>query len=99
MAASHTPRTFATFATGTAGTAIALGTKQRLSAMTLIARDGNKARVYIAGSDVTTTVNDGLRAGAVLEYQFTPQHPDDLANFFIAVDTTGEGVDIYGLKV
>ena len=78
-----------------AGTAEALGTGFFRS-IVVIAKVGNAGKVYIGGSDVASTTNDGLSAGDSLTFS-TQSHTLDLARIFIDVDTNGEGIDIYGI--
>ena len=40
---------------------------QRIRSVTLIAKTGNTNKVYVGGSDVASTTNDGLAAGDALE--------------------------------
>jgi hypothetical protein len=78
----------------TSGTAEAIAAANVVEALTIIAKAGNTGQVYVGGSDVTTSTNDGLDAGDVLEIP----GPLDLADIYIDVDTNGEGVDFYANK-
>ncbi len=69
---------------------------QRAKAVTIIAKTGNTGQVYIGGSDVATTTNDGLDAGETLSIEAVGWL--DLADVFLDVDTNGEGVDFYAVK-
>ena len=80
-----------------AGTAVAMvsGTT-RATWVRIVAKAGNTNQVYVGGSDVADTTNDGLDAGQVLEFE----HPlaFNLADIYLDADTNGEGVDFYALK-
>ena len=79
-----------------AGTAEALSTASRIKSVVIIAKAGNTGQVYVGGSDVTTSTNDGLDAGETLSIEAHGWL--DLANIYIDVDTNGEGVDFYAVK-
>jgi len=98
MANSETPALISGEKTVTAtGTAEALvSASQRAKAVTIIAKTGNTGQVYIGGSDVATTTNDGLDAGETLSIEAVGWL--DLADVFLDVDTNGEGVDFYAVK-
>ena len=85
-------------AAGTAEALLAFGDiRDRWRAVTLIMKAGNTGKVYIGGPDVDSNTNDGLSAGDVLDLgkDYQSSHIFDLADIFIDVDTSGEGVDIY----
>ena len=68
MAASETPTIIASEKTVTAaGTAEALASAQRVRSVTIIAKTTNTGQVYVGGSDVASTTNDGLNPGDELE--------------------------------
>ena len=80
-----------------AGTAEALvAATQRAKAVTIIAKVGNTGQVYVGGSDVASTTNDGLNPGDELE--IPADNWLDLADLYLDVDTNGEGVDFYAVK-
>ncbi len=79
-----------------AGTAEALASTQQVKSVTIIAKAGNSGQVYVGASDVDNTTNDGLDAGEVLSFD---AHGVDLADLFIDVDNSGEGVDFYAVVV
>ena len=98
MAASETPTLIASEKTVTAaGTAEALGTSQRVRSITVVAKDNNTSRVYVGGSDVASTTNRGLGAGDVLTHTSASGWLD-LADVYVDVDVSGEGVDYYAVK-
>ena len=98
MAASETPTLVSGDKTvAAAGTAEALGTAQRVRSITVVAKDNNTGRVYVGGSDVATTVNRGLGAGDVLTHTSAGGW-FDLADVYVDVDVSGEGVDYYAVK-
>ena len=97
MAASETPTIIASEKTVTsAGTAEALASAQRVRSVTIIAKTTNAGQVYVGGSDVASTTNDGLNPGDELEVP--AENWLDLADIYIDVDTNGEGVDFYAVK-
>ena len=79
-----------------AGTAEALAAANRVKSVAIIARTGNTGQVYIGGSDVASTTNDGLDAGETLSSEAVGWL--DLADIYLDVDTNGEGVDFYAVK-
>jgi hypothetical protein len=101
MAASETPWSISAEKTVTAAeTAEALvSATQKVYSVTIIAKAANTGQVYIGGSDVASTTNDGLDSGDSITFSVDPRSPAmDLADFFIDVDTSGEGVDFYAVK-
>lgn len=97
MAASSSPTLISSEKTVTAaGTAEALAGSQRVRSLTVIAKIANTGQVYVGGSDVASTTNDGLDAGEGLEIQ--ADNWLDLADLYIDVDANGEGVDYYAVK-
>ncbi len=98
MADSRTPITLSSEKTGTAGTPTKLAAATvKCASATVIAKSGNTGQVYIGGSTVDNTVNDGLAPGDALEIPAGGKPWFDLADFYLDVDTTGEGVDIYAV--
>ncbi len=98
MAASETPTLVSGDKTVTAaGTAEAIGASQRVRSITVVAKDNNTGRVYVGGSDVASTVNRGLQAGDVLTHTSASGWLD-LADVFLDVDVSGEGIDYYAVK-
>ena len=98
MAASETTTFVASEKTvATAGTSEPLSSSsQRVKSLTLIAKAGNTSQVYVGGSDVSSTTNDGLAAGESLSIPAISWL--DLNNVYIDVDTNGEGIDFYAVK-
>ncbi len=99
MAASNSPTLLTSEKTvTTAGTAEALSaTSQRMRNLTIIAKASNTGQVYVGGSDVSSSSNDGLAPGDSLEIPVDSWL--DLADIYVDVDTNGEGVDFYAVKV
>jgi hypothetical protein len=98
MAASNSPTLLASEKTvATAGQAEALfSSSQRVRSLTIIAKSGNTGQVYIGGSDVASTTNDGLASCGALE--IPTGNWLDLSDIYIDVDVNGEGVDFYAVK-
>ena len=79
------------------GTAEALvSASQRVKSVTIIAKSGNVGQVYVGGSDVASTTNDGLDAGESLD--IVAVNWMDLADVYVDVDTNGGGIDFYAVK-
>jgi len=96
MAVSNSPTLVSSEKTvTTSGTAVALGTG-KVKSVTVVAKVGNTGNIYVGGSDVATTTNDGLAPGDSLE--IPADNWLDLADIYIDADTNGEGVDFYGVK-
>ena len=97
MAASNSPTLVSSEKTVTAsGTAEALSSSRRVKSVTVVAKTGNTGQVYVGGSDVAITTNDGLTPGDALEVG--SEEWLDLNDIYVDVDTNGEGVDFYGVK-
>ena len=97
MAASESPVIISSEKTvPTAGTAVALSATQRVKSLTIRAKAGNTGQVYVGGSDVSSTTNDGLDATEPVSFEAVGWL--DLADVYIDVDTNGEGVDFYAVK-
>ena len=98
MASSETPTLVSSEKTvSAAGTAEALSSSsQRVKSLTLISKTSNTGQVYVGGSDVASTTNDGLAPGDTLEVP--TENWLDLSAVYIDVDTNGEGVDFYAVK-
>jgi hypothetical protein len=79
-------------AVASAGTAEALGTGIYHS-LTIIAKSDNTGQVYVGGSDVASSTNDGLDSLDVIT--FTSEKGIDLAKVYIDSGTSGDGVDFY----
>ena len=80
----------------TGGTAVALSAARRVRSVLIRAKAGNTGLLYVGGSDVDSTVNDGLDAGESISFDSVGWM--DLADIFIDADTNGEGVDFYAVK-
>ena len=98
MANSETPALISGEKTvSSAGAAEALvAASQRAKVVTIIAKTGNTGQVYVGGSDVASTTNDGLDPGETLSVEADGWM--DLAGFYLDVDTSGESVDFYAVK-
>ena len=77
------------------GTAVALATSGLYRSVSIVAKAANTGQVYGGGADVTTSTNDGLDAGEVLNITGGPAHAIYLDDIYLDVDTGGEGVDFY----
>ena len=98
MAASNTPQLLSSEKTvTTAGTAVALATSGHVSWLLVLAKPGNTGQVYLGGSDVASTTNDGLPPGASIVLPFEPLAAK-LSDIYIDSDVNGEGVDFYAIK-
>jgi len=80
----------------TSGTALALSAAQKAKSVTIVAKVGNTNNVYVGGSSVATSTNDGLAPGDSI--RITPDNWLDLSDIYLDVDTNGEGVDFYAIK-
>jgi hypothetical protein len=97
MAVSETPTLISSEKTvAVAGTQEALSASQRVKGLTLIAKTGNTGQVYVGGSDVASTTNDGLAPGDSLIVPAVGWL--DLSEVYVDVDVSGEGVDFYAVK-
>ena len=76
------------------GTAVALGTGI-YGSVTIIAKTGNTGKVFVGGSDVASSTNEGLAAGAAIEISPSRGHVIDLSDIYIDVGTNDDGVDFY----
>ena len=85
MANSETPVLISGEKTVTsAGAAEAVGSIQRVKSITIIAKSTNVGQVYVGGSDVASTTNDGLDAGEALSVEAAGWM--DLADLYIDAD-------------
>ena len=64
MAASETPTLISSEKTVTA--AALTPVSRRVKSLTLVAKTGNTGQVYVGGSDVASTTNDGVAPGDTL---------------------------------
>ena len=97
MATSESPVILAGEKTvAAAGTAEALSAAKRVKALTIVAKAGNAGQVYIGGSDVSSSTNDGLDAGEVVSFE--AEGWMDLADIYVDSGVNGEGVDFYAVK-
>ena len=80
----------------TAGTAVALSASRRVRSVSIRAKAGNTGQIYVGGSDVDSTVNDGLDASESISFDSVGWM--DLADIYVDADTNGEGVDFYAVK-
>lgn len=78
-----------------AGTAEAVAAAERVKSVVIIAKSGNLGQVYVGGSDVASTTNDGLDAKEALTLDGHGWF--DISDIFLDVDTNGDGVDFYAV--
>jgi hypothetical protein len=76
------------------GTAVALGTGI-YGSLTIKAKVGNTGNVFLGGPDVSSSTNEGLAAGAVINIDPSRGHAVALADIYIDVGTNDDGVDFY----
>jgi len=81
----------------TAGTAVVLSTAQRVQSVAIIAKVANTGKIYIGGSDVASTTNEGMDPG--VSVSITLNKPFDINTVYIDSSVDGEGVDFYAVKV
>jgi hypothetical protein len=79
-----------------AGTAEALGTGL-YNSVVIIATPSNTGQIYVGGSDVASTTNDGLDSGDVLEIAPTKAHGINLAKIFLDASVSTDGVSFYAV--
>ena len=97
MATSESPVIMAGEKTvAAAGTAEAISGAKRVKALTIVAKSGNTGQVYVGGSDVASSTNDGLDAGEVVSFESDGWM--DLKDIFVDAGVNGEGVDFYAVK-
>ena len=84
-------------AVASAGTAEALAADngRRYTSITIIAESDNTGRIFVGGSDVDSSTNKGLAAGAAIA--FTSAHGWLLDEIFLDAGTNGDGADFYGV--
>ena len=80
-----------------AGTAEALAADngRRYKTITIAAYTDNTGRIFVGGSDVASSTNSGLAAGAVLS--LVSSHGWLLSEIYINAGTNDDGVDFYGV--
>ena len=81
----------------TSGTAVALGSRKVVK-VEIRAKSANTGQIYVGGSDVDTTTNDGLDAAESLVLEHPRAIAFDLADIYLDADANGEGVDFYAIK-
>ena len=97
MADSNSPTLLISEKTVTAnGTAEALHAGQRVKSVTVVAKVSNTGKVYIGGSDVDSSTNDGLDPGDVLS--IPAENWLDLADLYVDSAVNSEGVDFWAVK-
>jgi hypothetical protein len=79
-----------------AGTAVALHAAQRVKSVTIVAKISNSGQVYVGGSDVASTTNDGMAPGDSLS--IPAENWLDLNDLYVDSDFNGEGVDFWAVK-
>lgn len=79
----------------TAGTAEQMfSTSLKFHSIVIRAKAANTGQIYLGGSGVSSSLNDGLDAGEALEFS-SDGNGFDLTNWYLDADTSGEGVDVY----
>ena len=97
MADSNTPTTLISEKTvTTAGTAVALHAALRVKSVTIVAKTSNSGQIYVGGSDLASTTNDGLAPGDSLS--IPAENWLDLVDLYVDSDVSGEGVDFWAVK-
>ncbi len=97
MASSESPQVISSEAiVTTAGTAVALSGSRRVKSVTIRAKAANTGQIYVGGSNVDSTVNDGLDASESVTFETVGWM--ELSDIYIDADTNGEGVDFYAVK-
>lgn len=80
-----------------AGTAEAMvSASKRVKSVVIIAKSGNTNRVYVGSSDVDSATNGGLGAGESVTIESVEWL--NLADVYLDVGFSGEGVDFYAVK-
>lgn len=92
-----------TFITGekavtTAGTALKLATGHRFKSVVVVAKTGNTDQVYVGGSDILSTTNDGMAAGDKLVIPTGAHNYVSGDDIYVNSAVSGEGVDWYAEK-
>lgn len=97
MADSNAPTLLTSEKTVTAaGTAVALHAAQRVKSVTIVAKTSNAGQVYLGGSDVASTTNNGMAPGDALS--IPAENWLDLSDLYIDSDINGDGVDFWAVK-
>ena len=97
MADSNAPTLLISEKTVTAaGTAVALHAAQRVKSVTIVAKTSNTGQVYVGGSDVASTTNDGMAPGDALS--IPAENWLDLNDLYVDSDVNGDGVDFWAVK-
>ena len=81
----------------TNGTAEALAPDngRRYTTITIVANTDNTRRIFVGGSDIASSTNSGLAAGATLS--LVSSHGWLLSEIYINAGTDDDGVDFYGV--
>ena len=84
-------------AVATAGNihALAVDNGRRYTTFTIVAETDNAGRIFVGGSDVTSSTNSGLAPGAALS--LVSSHGWLLSEMYITSAENGDGVDFYGV--
>jgi hypothetical protein len=84
-------------AVGTAGDIEPLSADngKRYKTFTIVAETDNTGRIFVGGSDVASSTNSGLAAGAVLS--LVSSHGWLLSELYITSSEDGDGADFYGV--
>ena len=97
MADSNAPTMLISEKTVTAaGTAVALHAGQRVKSVTIVAKTSNTGQVYVGGSDVASSTNDGMAPGDALS--IPSENWLALSDLYVDSEVTGDGVDFWAVK-
>ena len=75
--------------------ALAVDNGRRYKTITIVAYTDNTGRIFVGGSDVASSTNSGLAAGAVLS--LVSSHGWLLSELYITSSADGDGADFYGV--
>lgn len=81
----------------TAGTAVALGARN-VKAITITANIANTGVIYVGGTDILSTTNEGLQPGDQLYLEAGEGQVINLADLYINSSVDAEGVAYYAIK-
>jgi len=81
--------------TGDTAEPLAADNGRRYTTITIVAETDNTGRIFVGGSDVASSTNSGLAAGAVLS--LVSSHGWLLSEIYINAGTNDDGVDFYGV--
>ena len=78
-----------------AGTAVALASDGLYGSLMVRAKYANTGNIFIGGSDVASSTNEGLAAGDSILINPRPGKAIQLTDIYIDSAVSGEGVDFY----